>query len=62
MDFSLTRDHREQIKESEKLDKFTDFAWEFKNVVEQDGDGNTNHRALGTEPKNVKKKLRELKI
>ena len=38
MDFALPADHRVKLKESEKIDKYLDLAWELK-AVEHECDG-----------------------
>ena len=53
MDFAVPTDHRVKIKESEKIDKYSDIAWELKNkkqnktkqqnkTVQYESDGDTN--------------------
>ena len=41
MDFAVLADHRVKLKESEKRDKYLDFARELKHA-EHEGDGDTN--------------------
>ena len=43
MAFVVLADNRMKIKESEKIDKYLDFARELKNTVEYERDGNTNY-------------------
>ena len=51
-----------QIKESEKLDKYRDFARDLKNLWNIKEDRNINNKILGTIPKNLEKKTSELEI
>ena len=50
--FPVPVDHQMKIKESEKIDKYLDLAWELKRkFVQYEGDSDTNG-ALGTVPQN----------
>ena len=42
MDFVVPADHRVKLEESEKKEKYFDFARELKKTVEHEGDGDTN--------------------
>ena len=56
MDFAIPADHIEKLEESEKKDKYLDFAGELKKTVEYEGDDYTNcnwcswysHQRIGT--------------
>ena len=41
MDFTVRMDHRVEIKEREKTDKYLNLARGLKNTVEHEGDGDT---------------------
>ena len=42
MDFAISADHREKIKESEEIDKYMDLT-KVEKAVEHDCDGDTNY-------------------
>ena len=42
MDFVVPANHKVKIKESEKIDKYLDLAWEHKKSVEHTSDDDTN--------------------
>ena len=42
VDFAVPVDHRVKLKESEKRDKYVDFARELKKTMEHENDGDTN--------------------
>ena len=42
VDFTISADHQEKIKEYEKKDKYLGFAKEIKKKLEHEGDGDTN--------------------
>ena len=42
MDFAFLTDHRIKLKESEKRDKYLDFARELKKTMEHESDGDTD--------------------
>ena len=42
MDFAIPEDHRVKLKESEKRDKYLDFARELKKTMKHEGDSDTN--------------------
>ena len=42
VDFVVPADNWIKLKESEKRDKYQDFAWELRKYIEHEGDGDTN--------------------
>ena len=42
VNLAVPPDHRVNLKESEKGDKFLEFAWELKKTIEDESDSDTN--------------------
>ena len=59
MDFVIPAGHRVK-KESEKIDKYLDFAWELMKVLEHENDRDTNCRWYAwNSPQRIAKKVRK---
>ena len=42
VDFAVPADHRIKLKETEKKNKYLDIDWEWKKIMEHEGDNYTN--------------------